>query len=84
MNELESGNYDRAVKHYLIAAKMGHNRSVEKIKEMFMAGAATKEQYAEALRGYQDAVEGMKSHDWEEAKRWWKARPEVTVACHLR
>ena len=84
MNELESGNYDRAVKHNLIAAKMGHNRSVEKIKEMFMAGAATKEQYAEALRGYQDAVEGMKSHDWEEAKRWWKARPEVTMAFHLR
>ena len=48
---------------------MGHNDSVEKLKKIFMAGGVTKEQYAEALKGYQDAVEGMKSHDREEAKR---------------
>ncbi|EJK64208.1 hypothetical protein THAOC_15081, partial [Thalassiosira oceanica] len=36
---------------------------------MFMAGIATKEQYAEALKGYQDAVEEMRSHDRDEAKR---------------
>ena len=35
----------------------------------FMVGAATKEQYAEALRRYQNAVEEMKSHDRDEAKR---------------
>ena len=36
---------------------------------MFMEGIATKEQYAEALKGYQDAVEEMKSHDRDEAER---------------
>jgi len=63
------GNHDRAVRHFLISAKMGLKDSVEVIKEMLMAGDATKEQYAEALRGYQDAVEEMKSHNRDEAKR---------------
>jgi len=36
---------------------------------MFMAGVATKELYTQALKGYQEAVEEMKSHDRDEAKR---------------
>ena len=66
------GNYDRAVRHWLISAKMGDKNSVEKIKDFFMAGAATKEQYTQALKGYQDAVEEMKSHGRDEAKRFYK------------
>ena len=62
-------NDDHAVRHWLISAKMGHDESLEKIKDAVMAGFATKEQYAEALKGYQDAVEEMKSHDRDEAKR---------------
>ena len=67
--EAQKGNYDRAVKHFLISAKMGDKISVENIKKIFMAGVATKEQYAEALKGYQQAVEEMKSHDRDEATR---------------
>ena len=63
------GNNDRAVKHLLISAKVGHKDSLGLIKEMFKAGHATKEQYTEALKGYQDAMEEMKSHDRDEAKR---------------
>ncbi|EJK55891.1 hypothetical protein THAOC_24316 [Thalassiosira oceanica] len=66
--EAQRGNNDRALRHLLISAKMGDNISVENIKNYFMAGLATKEQYAEALNGYQDAVEEMMSHDREEAK----------------
>ncbi|EJK71540.1 hypothetical protein THAOC_07006 [Thalassiosira oceanica] len=62
------GNYDRAVNHWLISAKMGYEGSLEMIKTAFMTGAATKEQYTEALKGYQDAVEEMKSPDREEAR----------------
>ena len=62
------GNHDRAVKHFLISAKMGCKSSVEAIKKTFMRGDATKAQYAEALRGYQDAVEEMKSQDRDEVK----------------
>ena len=68
--EGQKGNHDRAARHFLISAKMGHKDSVETIKKMFMSGAATKGQYTEALKGYQDALEEMKSHDRDEAKKW--------------
>ena len=68
-HERRKGNHDRAVKHFLISARMGYKLSLEMIKKMFISGEATKAQYAEALKGYQDAVEGMKSHDRDEAKR---------------
>ena len=67
--ELERGDYGRAMRHLLISAKMGEKNSFHAIKEMFKAGLATEEPYAEALRGYQDALEEMKSHDRDEAKR---------------
>ena len=53
----------------MISAKMGYEDSLNAIKAMFKAGLATKEQYAEALLGYRDAVEEMKSPQREEAKR---------------
>ena len=67
--EEEKGNQNRALRHWLTSAKMGDKDSLEAIKKMFMAGHATKVQYAEALKGYQDAVEEMKSHDRDEAKQ---------------
>ena len=72
--EINSGNYDCAVKHFLISAKMGHKNSLVTIKKHFMTGAATKEQYAEALKGYQDAVEETKSRDRDEAKAYLDSR----------
>ena len=67
--EGQRGDYDRAGRHFLISAKMGYELSLNAIKSRFMAGRATKEQYAEALRGYQDAIEEMKSHYRDEAKK---------------
>ncbi|EJK67040.1 hypothetical protein THAOC_11973, partial [Thalassiosira oceanica] len=67
--EGRGGNHDHAVRHFLICAKMGHMVAVETIKKMFMEGIATKKQYTQALRGYQDAMDEMKSHDRDEAKR---------------
>ena len=64
-----NGSYVRAIRHLLISAKMGNQNSVEIIKRVFMTGIATKEQYMEALKGYQDAAEEMRSHDRDEAKR---------------
>ena len=67
--EYHNGKCERAVKHWMISAKMGHGKSLNFIKSCFMDGNATKAQYAEALRGYGDAVEEMKNHQREEAKR---------------
>ena len=73
-HEGRKGNHDRAARHFFISASLGLQDSVEMIKKLFMAGIVTKEQYAEALKGYQDAVEATKSHDRDEAKRFegWK------------
>ena len=67
--EYSRGNDDRAVQHFLIAAKMGNKESLDFIRKMCADGLVTKSQYAEALRGYQDAVEEMKSPQREKATR---------------
>ncbi|EJK70277.1 hypothetical protein THAOC_08375 [Thalassiosira oceanica] len=64
-----NGDYELAVQHFMISAKVGYDLSLNAIKEMFKEGHATKEQYAEALLGYRDAVEETKSPQREEAKR---------------
>ncbi|EJK44519.1 hypothetical protein THAOC_36931, partial [Thalassiosira oceanica] len=66
--EFERGRYDRGVRHLLISAKMGSERSLANIKELFKAGFAKKTQYAEALEGFRDASAEMKSPDREEAR----------------
>ena len=70
IEEGNAGNDDLALQHFLIAAKMGHKGALENIKMMFMEGLATKANYAEALRGYQSAVEEMRSPDRDEALAW--------------
>ena len=65
----KSGNYELATQHWMISVKMGYEKSLNSIKIMFKEGYATKAQYAEALIGYRDAVEEMKSPQREEAKR---------------
>lgn len=68
--ETENRNYGRAVRHFLISAKMGHPGSLDFFKEIFSTmGFATKAQYAEALKGYQDAVEETKSPERVEAAK---------------
>ncbi|EJK77589.1 hypothetical protein THAOC_00569 [Thalassiosira oceanica] len=69
VNEYNSGDNKLAIQHFMISAKMGCEDSLDDIKKMSMEGHATKAQYAEALRGYGDAVEEMKSHQREEAKQ---------------
>ncbi|EJK52202.1 hypothetical protein THAOC_28555, partial [Thalassiosira oceanica] len=67
--ENDAGNYDLAVQHWMISAKLGHEKSLIKVKGFFMAGLATKADYAAALRGYQSAIEEMSSPDRAEANQ---------------
>ena len=66
--ERGNGNYERAVRHYMITSKMGDEVSLNCITDMFMRGTATTEQYAEAIKGYQVAVEEMRSPNRDEAQ----------------
>ena len=67
--EYRNGNCELAVRHWMMSAKMGDEDSLNEIKKIFKEGQATKAQYADALLGYRDAVEEMKSPQREEAKR---------------
>ena len=67
--ELQKGNHQLAVQHWMISAKMGYENSLNSIKKRFKEGQATKKQYVEALFGYQDAVEEMKSPQREKARK---------------
>ena len=64
--ELDNRECDRAVRHFLISAKMGLKDSLDEIKDLFAKGLATKAQYMESLKGYQQALEEMKSPDRDE------------------
>ena len=66
--EHSAGNYDLALQHYLIAAKLGDQDALTNVKGMYMDGLATKADYAEALRGYQGAAKEMRSPDRDEAR----------------
>jgi len=67
IHEFNSRDIELAVRHFMISTKMGDEYSLNAIKEMFMEGHATKAQYAEALKGYQNALEETKSPQREEA-----------------
>ena len=49
---------------------MGDGDSLDMIRDLFKCGYATKMQYAEALKGYQDAVEETRSQQRKDAEIW--------------
>ena len=65
--EYDAKNYDLALHHWIIAAKLGDKGVLDKVKKMFVDGLATKADYAGALRRCQSAVEEMRSPDRDEA-----------------
>ena len=67
MSEGQTGNMDRALKHFMIAAKGGYSVSLEVIKQMFMNRDATKDDYSKALRAYQANLVQIKSPQRDEA-----------------
>ena len=67
-HEGNAKNDDLALQHWMISARLGHEGSLQNIKTLFMEGFATKAEYAEALRGYQNAIEETSSPERDEAK----------------
>ena len=73
-HEGRNGRLERAVKHHIIAAKLGLDRSLEKLKMLSQVGIVTKEDYEGALRGHQTAVDSTKSQQREEAEKGYTGR----------
>ena len=68
--EKEAGNYDRAFKHFILAANAGLKLSLDKVKVGYMMGYLTKDEYANTLRAYQKIHDEMKSDDRDKARDW--------------
>ena len=67
--EWNNGNYQRAVKHLIIAAKLGCNHSLDCLKTSYAKGFVRKEDLEAALRTHQAAVDATKSAQREAAEK---------------
>jgi hypothetical protein len=64
-----NGRHERAMKHFIIAANLGHDDALEQVKKGFTKGVISKEDYAAALRGHQAAVDATKSTQRDAAEK---------------
>ena len=71
--EANNGRFERARKHFIIAANLGHHDSLKYVLKVYADGHASKEDYAGALRAYQAAVNATKSREREEAEAFSEA-----------
>ncbi len=73
IQEWNNGSFERAAKHFIIAANLGFHDSLKELRELYADGHASKEDYADALRAYQVAVDAKKSSQREAADTYYKA-----------
>jgi hypothetical protein len=59
--EGQAGNYHRAYKHCILAARAGFKPSLDEVKYGYTVGYVAKDEYANTLRAYQKSVDEMKS-----------------------
>jgi len=63
--EYQSGNMNRAVRHWMISARAGHDDSLTNIRSCFMHGDVTKDEFEKALRSHKETNDEMKSDQRE-------------------
>lgn len=63
-----TGNFQQAFKHFMISARAGFKESLDMVKEGFMKGDVTKEEYANTLRAYHERHKEMKSDERDKAE----------------
>jgi len=70
MLEGKNERFDRAVKHWIIAANLGYDDSIQRLKESYKDGLVSKEDFAGALRAHQAAIDASKSPQREAAEKY--------------
>uniref|UniRef100_A0A7S1CRA6 Sel1 repeat family protein n=1 Tax=Skeletonema marinoi TaxID=267567 RepID=A0A7S1CRA6_9STRA len=68
--EWRNERFDRAVKHWIIAANLGYDDSIQRLKESYKDGLVSKEDFAGALRAHQAAIDATKSPQREAAEKY--------------
>jgi TPR repeat protein len=72
--EENNDKMDRAVKHYIIAASLGDDDSLKELREQYVDGNISKEDFAAALRAHQAAVDATKSPQREAAEEYFRSK----------
>jgi hypothetical protein len=75
--EWNNGRDERAVKHWIIAANLGCDRSLETLRGLYTKGVVRKEDYAAALRGHQASLDATKSPQREAAEKFMQQNSSV-------
>jgi len=68
-HEMQNNRSERAIKHLIIAANLGHDHSIKVLKMFYSGGRISKDQFASTLRAYQAAVDATKSPQREAAAK---------------
>ena len=77
--ERENGRMDRAVKHFIIASKLGYDDSLENVKKLYKSGHISKEDLDAALRGHKAAIDATESPQREDAVEFWEERERMGI-----
>ncbi len=72
--EGRNGRHERAMKHFIIASKLGHDAALNKLKMGFSHGFVSKDDFEAALRGHQAAVDATKSKQRKDACAFYNRR----------
>jgi len=70
--EGKNGNFERAVKHLIIAANLGYEESMKALWNVFSCGNITKEELDVTLRGHQAAIDATKSAQRDAAEAYYR------------
>jgi len=87
--EHQRGFIERAMKHYIIAAKSGYDDALKMVGKGYKTGYITKDEYAKTLRAHKASNDEMKSKQREKAAadeikvlRWVEARAASAALQH--
>ena len=65
--EMMNFQVNRALKHFIIAAKLGYDKSMKCLMDLYQAGLVSNEDFTAALRGHKAAIDATKSPQRDEA-----------------
>ena len=74
-----AGNFQRAYKHLLLSARAGDKLSLENVKQGYINGRVTKEEYTNTLRAYQMSQDEVKSDARDKAAVYFNAMDNAGV-----
>eukprot|EP00984_Skeletonema_dohrnii_P018508 scaffold8668_cov89-Skeletonema_dohrnii-CCMP3373.AAC.4 len=74
LKEGRDSRFDRSARHFIIAANLGRDGSIQALKVYYRHGIISKDEFAAALRAHQAAVDATKSPQREEAAEYFRRR----------